>query len=132
MSTDEPIESENPASELVSAENKKSKQTKSPSSHVRFSEEQYAKITVAAERSRMSIPELLKRAYFEGGALRVLMDRDLSKSWYGELKRWGSNLNQLTRKLNSGEYAGWVPELEQIAKHISKIENMLMEVYGRS
>lgn len=101
------------------------------STHVRFTMEQLEKITRDAELSGETIPNLLKDAYFDGTSRVPLMRKDDATMVIKALNRIGVNFNQVALHLNSGFRAGFHDELEQIARDLNRLTNVVMLTYGK-
>ena len=101
-----------------------------PSAHVRFTEDEYRKIQKAQNLTGLSIPVLLKKAFFLGKNPHVLLPEEERKAWFGELRKWGNNLNQIARKLNSGVFEGWYPEFQEVSRRLVALEAMVTSFYG--
>lgn len=92
------------------------KQKGGPRANVRFSEREYAQL-VKDERERgLTIPLLLKEAYFQGRPTAILMTQEEQKTVMTELMRQGNNLNQLARRANAGITSGIEHEIAAIRR----------------
>ena len=100
--------------------------------YVRCTQEEYDQITADEKTTGLSAPALLKRRYFQGKSASVLLPPEERKEWFTELKRWGNNLNQVARKVNSGIMGGWQAEILEIYRMLASIENKVVSVYGSS
>ena len=101
------------------------------STHVRFSNEQFERITRDAELSGESMPNLLKDAYFSGQSRVPLMRKDDAAMVISELNRIGVNFNQVAHHLNSGFREGFHDQLEQIANELHRLTNSVMFTYSK-
>lgn len=102
-----------------------------PASCVRFSAGEYTKIKEDAISTGKSIPTLLKEKYFKGRRPQPLMSHADVGRHFGELGRIGNNLNQLTRRLNSGIREGFVEELQEIQVLFDRLWRFLSSTYCR-
>ena len=92
-----------------------------PSSHVRFSLGEYARIQEDSIHTGKSIPSLLKERYFTGPRpLPLLAKADMEKL-FGELGRIGNNMNQIARRINSGIRAGFAGEFEEVQRSFTQL-----------
>ena len=82
---------------------------------VRFSEHELSVIDANAKRANMSRTEFLVSA----GMNKPIVILDDLKPMLSELRRIGNNVNQLTRKANSGEV--YVVGLNEINEQLSAI-----------
>lgn len=97
---------------------------------VRFTDEEFDRITEEAKLSGESIPALLKKSHFRGKKLRLLFD-ETERHWIcGELRRIGNNVNQIARRVNSGALEGWHTEFADVARKLSQLLRMVVEIYG--
>ena len=103
---------------------------RSLASCVKFSADEYEKINADANLAGITIPMLLKTAYFSGRRVRILMDKENQKDWYRELRHWGNNLNQLARKVNAGLMTGWYEEFQLVRTMLDRIEKLVVGTYG--
>ncbi len=98
---------------------------------VRFRSDEYKRIEEDSINTGQSIPALLKEKYFKAPRPLPLMSQaDLSRH-FGELGRIGNNLNQLTRRLNSGIREGFVEELQEIQVLFDRLWRFLSSTYCR-
>jgi hypothetical protein len=81
-----------------------------PSAHVRFTESEYAHVRRDADLRGVSIPRLLKEAYFRGVPSVLLMGREEARAILVQMARLGNNLNQAVRALHTGGAAGGLLE----------------------
>ena len=106
-------------------ESEKSKQATKKSSHVRFTDDELAKIEQDARLRGLSIPTVLKEAYFSGRPTAVLMGHEEHKAVLLELLRQGNNLNQITRQANAGIIGNVREELLRIARSLDGMTALL-------
>jgi hypothetical protein len=116
--------------EVVTSENKK----RSPRDHkrttVRFTDEEFSRITEEAKLSGLSIPNLLKKSHFKRKKLQLLLS-DVDRHFFcTEIRRIGNNVNQIARRVNSGALEGWFSELLDVARKISELHQMAAGAYG--
>ena len=93
---------------------------------VRFSEHELSVIDANAKKARMSRTEYLVSA----GMDKPIVILDDLKPMLAELRRIGNNVNQLTRKANSGEiYAVGLTEInEQLGAVVAGLYSIQREV----
>ena len=101
------------------------------SSHVRFNEDEFARIEEDSANTGKSIPTLLKEKYFGGPRPLPLISKEDLKRHFGELGRIGNNMNQLARRLNSGIREGFVEELREIQRLFDQHWGFLSGKYCR-
>lgn len=58
-----------------------------------------------------TIPKLLKRCFFHGPPAAPLVAHEEARAIIGELRRIGTNINQIARQLNSQGVAGNVQQI---------------------
>ena len=97
---------------------------------VRFSESEYIRIKKEAHLSGESLPLLLKQSFFRGKKLKLLFDEETRHWVCRELRRIGTNVNQIARKVNSGALEGWHSEFEKVVESISDLQRLASEAYG--
>ena len=107
------------------------KRHKDERANVRFTSDEYERISHDAEVSGDSIPKLLKASYFGKPILNPLMRHDDLKMVMGQLGRIGNNLNQVARQLNSGFRAGFNDDLEEIRRAFTLLMTFVTSTYGR-
>ena len=100
------------------------------STHVRFTEKEYKKIENESRRLELSIPKLLKDAYFKRAPTKVLMGKKEVDIFRKDLNRIGNNLNQVARNINSGLLAGWCDSLDKILDEFRTLNNLIRLGYG--
>ena len=103
---------------------------KSKSSCVRFSMDEYNRITSEAKVLGESIPTLLKMRYFNQKVIAPLLSGDDTRRVTVALSRIGNNVNQIARKINSGFREGSSQPLESIAEDLRVIKTYLGGVCG--
>src|SRR5476649_2106184 len=83
---------------------------RSPRDHkrttVRFSDDEFSRITDEAKLSGLSIPNLLKKSHFRHKKLQLLLGEVERHAFCTEIRRIGNNVNQIARRVNSGALEG--------------------------
>ena len=103
----------------------KPKKKSGPRANVRFSEREYERI-VQDERERgLTIPLLLKEAYFQGRPTTILLTKEDRKEIVTELSRQGNNINQIARQSNAGVIGNVQQELASIGRALTGIMALL-------
>lgn len=70
---------------------------------VQLTSDELERLEVDSATLKWSKQRLLLKAYFSGGPITLLMDRESTKRFLTEHKRIGVNINQLAAKANSGD-----------------------------
>ena len=89
---------------------------------IRFSDHELSVIDANAEKARMSRTEYLVSA----GMDKPIVILDDLKPMLAELRRIGNNVNQLTRKVNSGEI--YVVGLNEINEQLGEVASGLYTI----
>ena len=100
--------------------------SKRKSSHVRLSDDELEQLEKDQYSRGMSIPDLLKEAYFKGRPTAILMTQEDRKMVLTEIARQGNNLNQLAKKVNAGiqeSVQGDVSDIKRILTGILALLN---------
>lgn len=97
---------------------------------VRFIDDEYAHLVNDMQLTGVSIPVLLKRAYFKRPRLSPLMGIDDKKMLVGQIARIGNNVNQIARALNSGFREGFNDDIATIRRDLSTLVTFLTHKYG--
>lgn len=90
------------------------------SSHVRFTDEVRELLATEKKNTGKSIPRILIDAFLKKPTSKPIFQNDIGLDIRKELNRIGVNLNQLTKKLNTGLYDGWYPEMNDIRSELSQ------------
>jgi hypothetical protein len=106
------------------------KPTPTPTSHVRFSYEEYLRIKRDELEAGKSIPWLLKTAYFQRGISAPTLDVETRNAVKRELAYIGNNLNQLTKNVNSGLISNAKEEAQQLLNGVNTLKSFLGLDYG--
>lgn len=94
--------------------------------NVRFTEKEYALIEEAQRETGLSIPDLLKKAFFKHRTLlRPLLTKEQVDQVMSELRRQGNNLNQIAKQINSGLREGWNPSFNAMTKGYVDIRHLI-------
>ena len=93
--------------------------------NVRFSEHEHEQLIKDEKARGLSIPLLLKDAYFDGKPTAILMAKDEAKALLLELLRQGNNLNQIARQVNAGILGNAKEELTRIARSLDGMTALL-------
>jgi hypothetical protein len=101
-----------------------------PTSHVRFSKQQYLKLLKDKEMTGKSIPWLLKTVYFKKEISTPSLDSETRKAVRRELAGIGNNLNQLTRKVHTRIFGDLQEELLEALQSIKTLRSFLGQNYG--
>lgn len=97
---------------------------------VRFSPDEYERLTNDKRVTGMSIPGLLKRTYFKGPPLSPLMCPEDQRTALTELRRIGTNINQIAKHLNSGFREGWYEEFVQVRDNVAWLRQFITGFSG--
>ena len=97
---------------------------------VRFTDDEFSRITDEAKLSGLSIPNLLKKSHFRRRKLQLLLSEVDRHFFCTEIRRIGNNVNQIARRVNSGALEGWFSELLDVARKISELHQMAAGAYG--
>lgn len=97
-----------------------------PSSHVRFTEAELARIQRMQQATGRSIPDLLKGALLKRFDLeRPLFSREDADRLLAELRRQGNNLNQIAKQINSGLMTGWSQSFNALVRGYVDLRHMI-------
>lgn len=99
---------------------------------VRFSEEEYVRISSDSITSGESIPVLLKEAFFKGPRLIPLMPAEDQRATMVELRRIGNNINQIARHFNAGLRNIGIREFSEIRDAIAALRRFIAGFNGSS
>lgn len=98
---------------------------------VRVSAAEHERIKKMMNATGMSGPELFRRAVLSRLDLeQPLFSPELAKEFATELKRQGTNINQIAKKVNSGLFAGWSQALSSLNVNYLKLSQMLTVNYA--
>jgi hypothetical protein len=97
---------------------------------VRFSDEEFERISDEAKLAGLSLPSLLKRSHFSRKKLQLLLGEVERHALCAEVRRIGNNVNQIARRVNSGALEGWHSEFQEVLKKISELHQMAAGAYG--
>ena len=97
---------------------------------VRFTDDEFSRITDEAKLSSLSIPNLLKKSHFRRRKLQLLLSEVERHAFCAEIRRVGNNVNQIAWRVNSGALEGWFSELLDVARKISELHQMAAGAYG--
>lgn len=94
--------------------------------NVRFTEAEFAQIEQAQRETGLSVPDLLKKAFFKHRTmLRPLLSKEQVEQIMVELRRQGNNLNQIAKQINSGLREGWNPSFNAMTKSYVDIRHLI-------
>ena len=99
--------------------------SKPPATCVKFTPDEYERIQKEHTKRNVSIPSLLKDAYFGRAPTAILMTQDEQKNWIRELNQIGNNVNQIARKVNAGFRSGFEVDLASISSHLSRLVTLV-------
>jgi hypothetical protein len=98
---------------------------------VRVNSSEHKRILTMIKATGMSGPELFRRALLKRMDLeRPLFSPELAREFANELKRQGSNINQIARKINTGLSEGWSQPLAAVNASYLRLIQMLMANYA--
>jgi len=100
------------------------------STHVRLSEEQYLFLQKEQRITGKSIPTVLKERCFSKPLTKVLLSPEEQRVLLVELRRIGTNVNQIARRVNSGLREGWYEAMEKVAQDLSNVRQWIAGIYG--
>ena len=106
---------------------RKSKQNQT---HIRYTADEYQRITEDALLYNESIPNLMKAVYFKRPLPRPFALPDDAQRIATALDRIGNNVNQIARQLNTGFRQGFSSALEEALNNLSAMRNFIRGKYG--
>lgn len=109
---------------------KRKENTTRAARYIRFSPEEYEKLLDDEKKTRLGAQDLLKRAYFGGGGIALLMTDEDRDRLMTELSRIGANVNQIAKKVNSGFREGFNQEIVEVRTHLTMILTWLTAKYS--
>ena len=104
--------------------------TSVPSSHVRFTNDEYKIIHEDSLNLEETIPTLLKRNYFKKRVSQPIISHSDAKKIHVALNRVGNNINQIAKDFNSGKIKDWYPEFQEMVEIMRGIRNLVCS-FGR-
>lgn len=93
----------------------------------RVSPDEYAKIKEMADRAGLSIASLAKKATLDEEVKEQVIDRETGRQIISALGKIGSNINQIARKVNSGENTDAVLSIMKVSDQISDFWKFLID-----
>ncbi|MEW6055356.1 MAG: MobC family plasmid mobilization relaxosome protein [Bdellovibrionota bacterium] len=97
---------------------------------VRFTDDEFERIQEEARISGFSVPDLLRESHFKRRKLKLLFNEG-ERHWVcAELRRIGSNVNQIAYRVNSGTLEGWYEEFGKVLQLLSELQQMAVGAYG--
>lgn len=100
--------------------------------YVRFTHDEYEKISEDEKRMRKTAQELLKKAYFGHGPSVLLMTDEEKNHLCTQIQRIGNNVNQIAKLVNSGFALGFESELETIRAQLTALLGWMTAKYRKS
>jgi len=95
--------------------------------HVRLTESQYKQLTKESQIMDKSKAEMLREGYFKGKKITILFDMATANNMYKEMNKIGVNINQITKRINSGLSVGLYEDLlKEIKNEFQKIVRILI------
>ena len=104
--------------------------SKKNQSHVRFTDEEYARVHEDAEAYGKTVPEMIKGVYFGKNLARPVLNRDDAQRVLAALARIGNNVNQIARQLNSGFRQGFNPAIQEVRDAVVALRHFIMGYDG--
>ena len=101
-----------------------------PTSHIRFSEQEYQRLLKDQNLTGKSIPWLLKTAYFKKEISTPPLDAETRKVVSRELSAIGNNLNQLAKKVHMEIFGNLKDEIQECLQDIKILRSYLGQNYG--
>ena len=98
------------------------------SSHVRFTPLEHRRISDEATLRGTTIPQLLKRCYFKGRPAAPLVAHKDARATVAELRRIGTNINQIARQLNAHGIAADVQQA--LAEAVEYLRSLRLTLGG--
>ena len=99
-------------------------------SHVRFTDEEYARVHEDAEAYGKTDPEIIKSVYVSKNLARPVLNRDDAQRVLAALARIGNNVNQIARQLNSGFRQGFNPAIQEVRDAVVALRHFIMGYDG--
>lgn len=93
----------------------------------RVSPDEHAKIKEMADRAGLSIASLAKKATLDEEVKEQVIDRETGRQIISALGKIGSNINQIARKVNSGENTDAVLSIMKVSDQISDFWKFLID-----
>ena len=97
---------------------------------VRFTKEQFERISEEASVWKKSIPEILKDSYFSRTLTLPPFGKEEAHQITVAINRIGNNINQIAYKLNCGLREGFYPALEGAYNELVDLKLFVLGQYG--
>ncbi len=97
---------------------------------VKFTTDEFERIKRDQSRRKLSIPLLLKDAYFGRAPVAILMSQEEQRDWIREINQIGNNLNQIARKVNAGFRTAFDSDLSAIREQLTRITALITSKLG--
>ena len=99
--------------------------------YLRLTKEEHERLQSDSKKSGMKATVLLKKAYFGRSPVILLMTNEDRDHIHAQIQRIGNNVNQVTKKVNSGFAFGFQEELESIRTQLTILGTWLTAKYRR-
>lgn len=93
----------------------------------RVATDEYAKIKEMADRAGISIPSLVKKSTLNQKVKEQVIDRETGRQIIAALGKIGSNINQIAKKVNSGEDTDTILEIMKVSDEINDFWKLLID-----
>ena len=94
--------------------------------YLRFSDLEYNQITKDSLKRGLKVQDILKRTYFNLDDGMPLMPVEKCNEFILEIKRIGVNINQISKKINSGFRTGWSFRFEKAMYDLKILKQAVM------
>lgn len=98
--------------------------------NVRFDELQWQKINDMSEQTGYTIPELLRKSYFDKSYAVPKLHRDDVNALKKEVNRLGVNINQIARHYNTFSVLDHTTTLKKILKEMDMLNDHMEVLNG--
>ena len=98
---------------------------------VRLTEEQYLILQKFKEKLGVSLPSLLRTAFFNHQKMPMIIPKSDTTKLLNEIMRIGNNVNQIAKHLNSGIYLDWHSEFKEVSQKLTEIIQLLASMGAR-
>lgn len=93
---------------------------------VNFTNQEYTSIQKIKHHTGLSFPKILKNNLFQKKLEFTPFPHEESIKLYEQLRRIGTNLNQIAKKVNAGILEGFQPEIEHVAHELKTLRRFIV------
>lgn len=93
---------------------------------VNFTDQEYNTLQNIKRHTGLSLPKILKNNLFQKKLEFTPFPHEISVQLFEQLRRIGTNHNQIAKRVNAGIMEGFIPEMDRFAHELNQLRSLIV------